>query len=139
MPDVLNYLNIREKGGYSTGKSQSIKQASNQSQSINNKITLTIQHTILELVDVFESDAATKPCCRALLFTGTIENEFFRGPHDDGLLPIARIIASAVGPSGSNAEYLLKLAQALRELDVVDAHVFDLERLVLELKSVVVS
>ena len=44
-------------------------------------------------------------------------------PLDD----IARQIANARGPSGSNAEYILSLALALRGLGVDDAHVFDVE------------
>lgn len=37
---------------------------------------------------------------------------------------IARHVAAARGPSGSNREYVLKLAAALRELDADDPHVF---------------
>lgn len=39
-------------------------------------------------------------------------------------------IRTATGPSGSNKEYLLKLAQALREHGLHDDHVFELEKLV---------
>lgn len=37
---------------------------------------------------------------------------------------IARQIASSSGPSGSNREYAMKLAQALREMGADDPHVF---------------
>jgi cation transport protein ChaC len=37
---------------------------------------------------------------------------------------IARHIAAAVGPSGRNSDYVLKLAEALHELGAHDAHVF---------------
>ena len=40
---------------------------------------------------------------------------------------IARQIAESRGPSGHNAEYLYELARALRDLDVQDRHVFELE------------
>jgi cation transport protein ChaC len=42
---------------------------------------------------------------------------------------IAGQIDSSRGPSGSNRDYLLKLALALRELDIVDDHVRELEQL----------
>lgn len=41
---------------------------------------------------------------------------------------IARQILEAKGPSGSNAEYLLRLADALRGLGAEDPHVFAIER-----------
>jgi cation transport regulator ChaC len=41
---------------------------------------------------------------------------------------IARQILEARGPSGSNVEYLLRLADALRRLGAEDPHVFAIER-----------
>ncbi|MCK5887110.1 MAG: gamma-glutamylcyclotransferase, partial [Alcanivorax sp.] len=41
-------------------------------------------------------------------------------------------IAASHGPSGSNRDYLLQLAQALRELDACDEHVFRIEQFLLE-------
>jgi cation transport regulator ChaC len=61
-----------------------------------------------------------------IVYIATHENAAYLGPaseHD-----IARQIASARGPSGPNSEYLLGLAQALRELGKPDAHVFEIER-----------
>lgn len=46
-------------------------------------------------------------------------------PVDD----VARQIATSIGPSGSNREYLERLAGALRELGADDQHVFELEAL----------
>lgn len=40
---------------------------------------------------------------------------------------IAQIIASAVGPSGSNKDYLFQLANTMRTLGVADPHLFNIE------------
>jgi cation transport protein ChaC len=53
-------------------------------------------------------------------------NEAFLGPAPEA--DIAQHIARAHGPSGSNREYLLQLADALRALGAEDAHVFEVER-----------
>ncbi len=42
---------------------------------------------------------------------------------------IARVVRSASGPSGHNESYVLRLAQALREIGEDDPHVFEIERL----------
>ncbi len=52
-------------------------------------------------------------------------NPAFLGPEPAEAM--ARHIASSSGPSGSNSDYLLRLAKALREIDAEDDHVFDLE------------
>lgn len=44
-------------------------------------------------------------------------------------LDIAAHIAGSQGPSGSNRDYVLRLAEALRELGDTDPHVFELESL----------
>ena len=61
-----------------------------------------------------------------IVYIATHENQAYLGPADE--LDIARQIATARGPSGPNSEYLLGLAQALRELGKPDPHVFALER-----------
>ncbi len=43
---------------------------------------------------------------------------------------IARHILGSDGPSGSNRDYLLRLAESLREMAVDDPHVYELEALV---------
>ncbi len=67
-----------------------------------------------------------------IVYIATHENEAYLGPADE--LDIARQIATARGPSGPNSEYLLGLAQALRELGKPDPHVFALERHLADLK-----
>ncbi|HZG19636.1 MAG TPA: gamma-glutamylcyclotransferase [Herbaspirillum sp.] len=66
-----------------------------------------------------------------LIYIAAEDNQAFAGPA--GEPEIARQIAGAAGPSGPNSEYLLKLAQALRELGAEDAHVFAIERHLLQL------
>lgn len=58
-------------------------------------------------------------------------NSAFLGPACEQV--IARHIAACQGPSGENSEYLLKLAQSLRELGEYDEHVFAIEQHLLEL------
>jgi len=67
-----------------------------------------------------------------IVYIATHENEAYLGPADE--IDIARQIATARGPSGPNSEYLLGLAQALRELGKPDPHVFALERHLADLK-----
>ena len=68
-----------------------------------------------------------------IVYIATQENAAFLGPADER--DIARQIATARGPSGPNSDYLLALAQALRELGKPDAHVFAIERHLAELHS----
>jgi cation transport protein ChaC len=61
-----------------------------------------------------------------LVYIATHENAAFLGPAPER--EIARQIAASRGPSGPNSDYLLQLAQALRELGQDDPHVFEIER-----------
>lgn len=61
---------------------------------------------------------------QGLVYIATEDNAAFLGPADDEA--IARQIASAHGPSGANAEYLLNLAASLRQLGDDDPHIFTL-------------
>lgn len=60
-------------------------------------------------------------------------NPAFLGPASPS--DMAEQINRCSGPSGSNREYVLELAQALRELDVVDPHVFEIADLVCRRRS----
>ncbi|BCB09404.1 hypothetical protein HHSLTHF2_32940 [Vreelandella venusta] len=66
-----------------------------------------------------------KPTTEGLIYLATEDNPAFLG--EASLHDIAHQIAYSHGPSGSNKAYLLNLAQALRELGTVDAHVFAIE------------
>ncbi len=61
-----------------------------------------------------------------LLYVADPVDENHTGPRSEE--EIARVIAGSHGPSGSNREYLLKLADALQELGIVDSHVQSLVR-----------
>jgi cation transport regulator ChaC len=62
-----------------------------------------------------------------LVYIATEDNAAYLGPAPEA--EIAHHIATAAGPSGRNIDYLLQLAQALRELAAEDPHVFAIERL----------
>jgi cation transport protein ChaC len=98
---VLGNLDFREKGGYTR-----------------------------DIVEVTPSEPG-RPAVRALLYTANPENPNFRPPSaDGGLEATAAVIAAARGPSGDNAEYLLKLADFLESVGERDEHVEGLAALV---------
>lgn len=68
-----------------------------------------------------------------LVYIATEDNAAFLGPAPED--EIARHIHGSHGPSGANRDYLLHLAEALRELGADDEHVFGLERRLLALRS----
>jgi cation transport regulator ChaC len=59
-------------------------------------------------------------------YVASADNPAFLGPDTDEAMAVH--IASARGPSGTNRDYLLRLAEALREIGAEDDHVFNLER-----------
>lgn len=60
-----------------------------------------------------------------LVYLATKDNAHFLGPAP--AQAIADQVASSRGPSGPNDEYVLRLAQALREMGADDPHVFEIE------------
>lgn len=60
-----------------------------------------------------------------LVYIATQDNAAWLGPAP--LDKIAAQIHRARGPSGENRDYLLRLADALRDMGVHDEHVFDIE------------
>eukprot|EP00741_Cyanophora_paradoxa_P024261 tig00021759_g23428.t1 len=102
---VLSALDYREKGGY-----------------------------VRATADVFHEHSEHPLVRGALVYLGTAENANYAGPAcarcgdcEADLDAIARTIHSAAGPSGPNAEYLLRLAAFLRSIAAHDEHVFALE------------
>ena len=68
---------------------------------------------------------------QGMVYIADASNPAYLGPAPEAA--IARHIAASAGPSGSNREYLLHLADALRELGEDDPHVFAIERHLLAL------
>jgi cation transport regulator ChaC len=104
---ILERLDRREQGGYE-------------------RRTVTLW---LEAHAPRQRVAAAEP---ALLYLATPANPSYLGPAP--LEAIAAQVVAASGPSGRNADYVLRLAAELRALGVDesdDEHVFALERLVL--------
>eukprot|EP01134_Creolimax_fragrantissima_P006835 CFRG6835T1 len=66
---------------------------------------------------------------KAFVYSGTPDNSDYVGPQS--LDAIADIIATSIGPSGPNTDYLFHLADALREIApesmTEDRHLFELE------------
>ncbi len=67
-----------------------------------------------------------------VVYIAPIDNFAFLG--DAPLEEMARHIQGSAGPSGRNADYLLELAAALRDLGAEDPHVFALEAAVQEVQ-----
>ncbi|MDX1692233.1 MAG: gamma-glutamylcyclotransferase [Ketobacteraceae bacterium] len=60
-----------------------------------------------------------------LMYVASDDNAAYLGEASEQ--EIARHIARCRGPSGTNADYVLQLAEALRSLNEVDEHVFAIE------------
>lgn len=60
-----------------------------------------------------------------LVYIATPDNAAFLGEASE--YDIARQISTAQGPSGTNRDYLVELAKSLREMDLEDPHVFEIE------------
>ena len=80
-------------------------------------------------VDTFFDDAQTS----GVVYIAAPNNFAFLGeaPLDE----IAAHISHSAGPSGTNIDYLLELARTLRQLEISDQHVFEIEALVLDIQN----
>lgn len=76
-----------------------------------------------ETVSLHFADNST---ATGLVYMATQDNPAYLG--ETSLAAIAEQINRAHGPSGPNRDYLLNLAQALREMAVDDEHIMALER-----------
>lgn len=82
------------------------------------------------LVQLGFEDGST---AEGLVYIATAENAAWLGPASER--SIASHIAKSSGPSGHNRDYVLALAQSLRELSAYDPHVFAIEELLCATKS----
>lgn len=98
--DVLLALDHREKDGY---------------RRIYTRATLTAQ----QLDPQAEVDV--------LVYIASADNPSYLGPAP--VEEIAGIVRVRHGPSGSNLDYVLRLAEALFDIGAEDAHVFEVARL----------
>ncbi len=73
-------------------------------------------------------DIAGDPA-QGLTYVATPGNRNYLGPAP--LEEVATQVRAARGPSGDNREYVVRLAASLRAMDREDAHVFELEQLLL--------
>lgn len=80
----------------------------------------------LRLPIEIEGDDGVAAVVDGVTYIAEASNEAFLGPAN--LEQMARHILVSSGPSGSNIEYVLELAQALTALNADDPHVFTLER-----------
>lgn len=71
---------------------------------------------------IFKEGLSTK----GLVYIATEENNAYLGEASEQ--DIAKQIACSSGPSGTNSDYLFHLADALRALNDVDEHVFEIEK-----------
>ena len=91
---VLDYLDVREQGGYECA------------------------HVTAHLHSPPLNQPSSVP---ALTYLATESNRHYLGPATDDV--IADTIASSVGPSGHNSEYLFKLEEWMAAVGVRDEHV----------------
>jgi len=75
------------------------------------------------MLHLHEGDAVS-----GLVYIASTDNPNFVGPAP--VREIAHIVRTRTGPSGTNAEYVLRLARALDEIGAVDDHVAELAALV---------
>ena len=86
-----------------------------------------------DIVEVTPTEAG-RSVVRALLYTANPDNPNFSPPTE--MEATASVIATASGPSGSNAEYLIRLASFLESVGERDEHVFALRRRVRMIQNV---
>lgn len=136
--NVVNHLDFREKGGYKKKTvlfypcdlSKSIQSGSNSDVSSNN-----FSKTSLSIATISLSTISDEAPFYLTIYIGEEDNPNYAGMENLDI--IARHILDSRGVSGSNTEYLYKLAAAMRTIapGVQDEHLFALERIVKQLEE----
>jgi len=104
-------------------------------------IAYRIEHRVFEHLDHREKNgyerhavsislASSQRQVGGILYVAKADNHAYLGPAP--MAELAAHIDGASGPSGSNRDYVLALATALRELGDADPHVLELETLLLQ-------
>lgn len=100
------------------------------------RVSPAVRHEVIEALDERESGGferlelevrfadPARESARALVYVAPRGNPNFLGPAPFDEM-VTQVVAAS-GKSGANAEYVLRLAQSLRELGVDDDHVFQL-------------
>jgi cation transport protein ChaC len=98
-----------------------------------------VEHDVFEHLDHREKNgyqrhplnitmAGTPGAVEGLTYVADSNNHAYLGAAP--LPEVAAHISRSSGPSGSNADYLLQLATALRQLGAEDPHIYALEALI---------
>jgi cation transport protein ChaC len=96
---VKEYLDIREKNGYSTHDVPFYVVNTHGTHPVLNELPKKNGQIYIE----------------SMIYIGTIDNEAFVGPET--MEETAAVIRTSVGPSGPNIEYLVELTRAVSDLD----------------------
>ena len=75
----------------------------------------------------------SKPALDVIVYIGKVTDKQYAGPAP--IEEMAKTILTSVGPSGPNKDYLHNLASALKDMNIEDDHVFELEEAVRELEK----
>jgi len=126
--EVLEYLDIREQGGYSLEQAVFFP-ASSDSTSLGDVVGSSRRAEAVHLSNPSEPGSFDDTPFICLVYIGLPSNPQFLGPQDPEAL--AKHILSSEGPSGKNREYLYELDHALKALSPgvtgdPDNHVRDL-------------
>ncbi|XP_029668549.1 putative glutathione-specific gamma-glutamylcyclotransferase 2 [Formica exsecta] len=134
--NVVNHLDFREKGGYKKKTvlfypcnfSKSVQSTSNANVFSNDLMQMSISTASL-------SNASDEAPFYLTIYIGEEDNPNYAGTEN--IDTIANHILVSRGISGSNTEYLYKLASAMRTIapGVQDEHLFALERAVKQLEE----
>ncbi|KAL1132625.1 hypothetical protein AAG570_010577 [Ranatra chinensis] len=78
-------------------------------------------------------EQSVKQPFQLFFYLGGIDNDWYLGEAD--VTTIANQIACSVGPSGTNVDYLMRLASSMRSIapEERDSHLFEIESAVLDL------
>jgi cation transport regulator ChaC len=84
------------------------------------------ERKMLPMFDGVPSPGRAAPFGEGMTWIAGASNEHFLGPLPEH--EIAAFVRTRRGPSGPNSEYVVRLAEALRALAIVDTHVEDIAR-----------